>query len=197
MNKTKISVQPLEEYLHRQLHESVQCTDKVIAEETLWYLGQMLVRFVDSDQLFNYDRGRLHLPILAFLFRDATTARTKHERISLLRKLGDTALFVGALFPEKYRRKGIGEDYFIGMGGGAYDSLSECCPEQTHIYSELSNSFPLLMKLVSSVCSKQEVFDAQDILMLYQRWQRTQNYKMASQLHLLGVDTGSLSKSYH
>ena len=33
------------------------------------------------------------------------------------------ALFLGALFPERFTRRGIQQDYVVGMGGGAYDYL--------------------------------------------------------------------------
>jgi len=62
----------------------------------------------------------LTLRPLALLYGDALEARNERERCLCLQQLGDTALFLYALFPERYARHGIRRDYFIGMGGGAY-----------------------------------------------------------------------------
>ena len=43
----------------------------------------------------------------------------------MLRRLGDIALFIAGLFGPSLERKTVGVDYYINMGGGAYDWLSD------------------------------------------------------------------------
>jgi len=191
---SRISVQPIEEFLQHKLQEQALALSLTTSEDTLWYVGTMLTTFTQSKQLFVYDKGRTVLPTLAFLWRDANAAISEHDRISLLRKLGDTALFVGSLFPESFTRKGIRKDYFVGMGGGAYASLADASLPQKRIYSELAVQFPVYMQLVAAVCAKELAFDAQDIIALYDRWCGSKSLMLERQLAVLGVtlsDSGS------
>jgi hypothetical protein len=43
----------------------------------------------------------------------------------MLRRLGDIALFIAGMFSPSLKRKVVGVDYYINMGGGAYDWLSD------------------------------------------------------------------------
>lgn len=160
-------------------------------EDTLWYLGSLLARFGSSDQLFCYDNGEITLRPLALLYKDARESSNHHQRCLLLRQLGDLALFIGGLFPENYARRGIHKDYFVGMGGGAYDYLADNAQQNRHIFSELAAMFAKLLELVRRVCFKQNQFDATDILHLYQRWQQTRDPVAAQQLRHLGICTTS------
>ncbi|WP_105102540.1 hypothetical protein [Microbulbifer pacificus] len=164
-------------------------------EDTLWYIGNLLARFGDSGQVFSYDRGELDIRPLALLYRDALEVESHYHRCLLLRQLGDLALFLGALFPENYSRRGIGRDYFIGMGGGAYDYLGENACHNRSVFSELSRRFGRLLELVALVCGRGQVIDAADILQLYQRWRESNDPQLAAQLRGLGVvlpDVGGL-----
>lgn len=95
---------------------------------------------------------------------------------------------MGALFPESYARRGIRKDYFVGMGGGAYDYLSENAPRNRHIFSELAATFVRMLELIAEACSRQQLFDATDILNLYQRWRQSGNKRIGEQLQALGID---------
>jgi hypothetical protein len=182
-----ISDQPLEEFIRDKLHDQTRDMAVGIAEDTLWYIGNMLATFVESKQLFVQQQNQTLLPTLAFLYRDAHLAQSSHERMGLLRKLGDTALFIGAIFPERFQSRGIGKDYFVGMGGGAYSYLADNFPTQKPVFSELSGRFPQIVRLVSWVCAKELAFDAQDILALYERWLSTNDELIKRQLVSLGI----------
>lgn len=156
-------------------------------EETLWYIGRLLARFGDSNQVFCYDDGELDIRPLALLYRDALEVDSPHQRCLILRHLGDMALFMGALFPENYARRGIGRDYFVGMGGSAYDYLGENARHNRSVFSELSQRFVRLLDLVAVVCGRDRVFDAGDILQLFQRWRDSGDPQLAQQLRSLGV----------
>ncbi len=178
----------LADYFRERLLTSAEHLQPPPQEDTLWYLGSLLARFGDSDQLFSYDAGELGIRPLAMLYKDAHETHDPRDRCLLLRQLGDLALFLGALFPERYARRGIHQDYFVGMCGGAYDYLSENAPSNRHIFSELAAAFVRMLELVAEVCSRQRVFDASDILHLYQRWRQNRDQRLAEQLRALGID---------
>ena len=111
-------------YFQRRLADCARDIDPSPQEDTCWYLSQLLDRFGRADSLFSWEDGSYDLRPLALLYGDAVEARDDRQRCLLLQQLGDMALFLGALFPERYERKGIGQDYFVGMGGSAYDYLA-------------------------------------------------------------------------
>lgn len=156
-------------------------------DDTCWYLGNLLDRFGRSEQLFSYEDGRMTLRPLALLYGDAVEARNERERCLLLQQLGDMALFLGALFPERYARRGIQQDYFIGMGGGAYDYLADNARSNRHIFAELANTFTRMLDLVANACSRSQRLSSEDILALYQRWLRSGDPVIENQLRALGI----------
>lgn len=177
----------LADYFRSRLEEYGRELAPPPQEDTLWYMGNLLARFGACDQLFSYDQGERVIRPLALLYKDAHEAASDWERCQILRQLGDLALFLGGLFPDNYARRGIRQDYFIGMGGGAYDYLAENARENRHVFSELADMFDRLLELVARACAKQSPYDAHDVLDLYQRWRRTGDRRLARELHRLGI----------
>ncbi len=157
-------------------------------EDTLWYLAAMLARFGNSDQVFNHQGESYGLRPLALLYSDAHEAGTTRERCLILRHLGDLSLFLGALLPEFFARRGIGKDYFVGMGGGAYDYLSDNARSHRHVFSELAAGFTRMLQMVALACSRETAFDAEDILRLYRRWSESGDPLIARQLQAMGIE---------
>lgn len=177
----------LASYFRERLNECCAEYSAPPREETLWYLGDMLARFGSSDQVFCYEDGAITLRPLAMLYSDAHEAPTIRDRQLILRQLGDLALFLGALFPENFSRRGIKKDYLVGMGGSAYAYLSNSSLKQSHIFSELARAFTRILELVSRACCKQNFFDAHDVFAMYQRWRDTGNPLLKQQLEAIGI----------
>lgn len=158
-------------------------------EDTCWYLSSLLERFGRSEDFFAWQDGAMNLRPLALLYGDAMEARTDHERCLLLQQLGDMALFLGALFPERFTRKGIRQDYVVGMGGGAYDYLANNARAGRHVFAELAGTFTVMIDLVASAChGAVEDLDAETVLSLYRRWTSTRSPLLARQLRAMGIE---------
>ncbi len=161
-------------------------------EDTCWYLGSLLERFGRSEQLFTFQDGQMTLRPLALLYSDAIEADNARERCLMLQQLGDMALFLGALFPERFTRHGILQEYFIGMGGSAYDYLADNAKANRHIFAELANTFTRMLEMVSNACSRTQHLTTEEVLALYQRWLSTRDPVIENQLRALGIElTGS------
>jgi hypothetical protein len=161
-------------------------------EDTCWYLGSLLERFGRSEQLFAFQDGEMTLRPLALLYSDAIQADNARERCLMLQQLGDMALFLGALFPERFTRHGILQDYFVGMGGSAYDYLADNAKANRHIFAELANTFTRMLEMVANACSRTQHLTTEEVLALYQRWLSTRDPLIENQLRALGIDlTGS------
>jgi len=157
-------------------------------EDTCWYLGNLLERFGRSEQLFSYQDEQLMLRPLALLYSDAIEATNDRERCLLLQQLGDMALFLGALFPERFARRGLQPDYFIGMGGSAYDYLADNARSNRHIFAEMAQTFTRMLEMVANACSRTQRMTTEGVLSLYQRWLTSRDPLIASRLQALGIN---------
>jgi hypothetical protein len=92
------------------------------------------------------------------------------------------------LFPERFTRHGILQDYFIGMGGSAYDYLADNARVNRHIFAELANTFTRMLEMVANACSRTQRLTTEEVLTLYQRWLRSRDPVIESQLRALGIE---------
>ena len=183
ITETSLSV-----YFKERLSDCAQRLKPPPQEDTCWYLSSLLDRFVRTEHLYSYDDSNgWGLRPLALLYGDALQASSERERCLLLQQLGDMALFLGALFPQRFSRRGIQQDYVIGMGGSAYDYLSSSARCNRHIYAELAATFTGMLALIADVCSRTEQLQQMDIVALYQRWLETGDPAAASRLQALGI----------
>lgn len=187
----------LVDYFSQRIQEYGEQISPPPQEDTIWYMSSVLARFGDSEQLFSYDNGEVSIRPLALLYKDALESQQHHERCLILRHLGDLALFLGALFPERYAKRGVLKDYFVGMGGSAYSYLSENARQNRHIFRELAATFAKMLELIARACSREQAFDASDVLQLYRRYQQSGDPYLAEQLRSLGIAVISSSDSLH
>ncbi|MFC6672998.1 hypothetical protein [Marinobacterium aestuariivivens] len=174
----------LAEYFRQQLE---QTAERPPQQDTCWYLGNLLERFSRNDALFSYQDGVRSIRPLALLYGEALEAGDERQRCLILRHLGDLALFLGALFPEHYARRGIQRDYFIGMGSGAYAYLADNALHQRPIFAELAEGFVEMLDLVARACRRCRQYSATEIMALYRRWLASGNPAEAAQLARLGI----------
>lgn len=176
----------LAEYFRRRLSGFARQLDAPPREDTCWYIGSLLERFSRSDRLFAYTQEGMDLRPLALLYGDALEAPDERSRCLILQQLGDMALFLGALFPDRFTHRGIQQDYVVGMGGRAYDYLAGNARTGRHIFEELAGMFAELLALIARACSRQQA-DNEDVIALYERWARTGDPALARRLRRLGV----------
>ncbi|MBL53512.1 MAG: hypothetical protein CL590_06450 [Alteromonadaceae bacterium] len=179
--------QQLSNYFREQLEELANMFEPSPQEDTLWYIGNLLARFGNSSTLYSYQDGRFGVRPLALLYKDALDTPIARQRCLFLRQLGDLALFIGALFPQNYARRGIKKDYFVGMGTAAYDYLSIHARDYQHVFAELATTFHDMLELVARAGNKQQGFDMSDILAVYERWRKSGDPFLASQLAKMGI----------
>lgn len=177
----------LSEYFREQLAVHAQELQPPPREDTRWYLGNLLVRFCRSEDFFAFEGGRHELRPLALLYGDALEARNEYERCQLLQQLGDLSLFLGALFPGNYSRRGIRQDYLVGMGCGAYDYLADNARHGRHVFSELAGAFGAMLELVANACGADQELANEDVLALYTRWRATRSPRARRRLEAAGI----------
>lgn len=186
--KSAIAHRSLEEYFQGRFNVLSEALDPPPTDDTRWYLGTLLSRFARTERFFEWTEDGYQVRPLATLFSDARAAASRYQRCLLLQHLGDSALFLGALFPQRYARKGISKDYFVGMGGSAYDYLAGHAQYGRHVFGELSASFSAMLSLVAAVCDEEEAMTDERLMKLYSRWLEEPDDTTEQQLKKHGID---------
>src|SRR5207302_10646421 len=124
---------------------------------------------------------------LAFLLKEALE-EAGPARLRLLRRLGDTSLFVSGFFPDSLARRSslVDVDYYIAMGGRAYDALARQALERS-LWTDLSSRFRLLVDLLNEVSERTLASTNLGLVRRYERWLKTGSERLASLLVKQGV----------
>ncbi len=120
-----IETTSLKAYFHDEINGVLDRRHASLSEDARAYTVNLMYHFSRADRFFEWYEKRVSLRPLAMLYGEAVHAQSLHERRLMLRRLGDIALFMAGVFGPSLDRKPVGVDYYINMGGGAYDWLSE------------------------------------------------------------------------
>ena len=93
-------------------------------DHTAYYVVNLLTLFARHETLYDQGKPGPGLQPLALLLAAAADSPDRETRNALLRRVGDTSLFVAGFLGDGFARKLIDVDYYIDMGGAAYGRLS-------------------------------------------------------------------------
>jgi hypothetical protein len=162
-----------------------------VQQATELYLANLLGGFVQTGSLLVRDEdGTLHQRPLALLLKDALDAEETAARARLLRRLGDTSLFISGMFGECLNRSAVDVDYYIEMGGLAYDALGDVAARRgagRSLWDELSEKFSRLVEVLNEVAERTLLNSDTGLMRLYEKWMKTGNARVAVLLREQGV----------
>jgi hypothetical protein len=98
------------------------------------------------------------------------------------------------MFPGVLRRKPVGIDYYIAMGGSAYSTVSDLASRMqssdtySGVFTELCRQFASLVDMLSEVAENSNLHSHSDILELYEQWLQTGSERIASKLRAAGIE---------
>ncbi len=181
----------VKEYFRDALDEAAKELDIQISEVTQFYLTDLLARFTEMKTV------RAQNPV----FRDKTFAELylesqllgPVERASVLRTIGDTALFLTGFFSDSFKRKLVDIDYYGRMGQLAYSTLVTMIAYRLiswgieEIFEELSERFWDFKDLFAQISEAGGFHRQTDILRLYERWLKTHSKRDAKKLKDAGI----------
>jgi hypothetical protein len=173
----------LPEFFREQVEGAVQRQKLELNDATTHYLSNLLHVFSRSEELFQNDDRTL-----AELFLKSTQEMPQAQRIQLLRRVGDVALYISGFFSDSLNRKLVDVDYYMNMGGNAYHSLTGIVRDNlfVELYSEMANKFYDLVEVLSIISEDRKFTNNEDLLRLYERWMRTGSDRLYSKL----IDNG-------
>lgn len=140
------------------------------------YLTSLLEYYISTDRLFDEEKqdGKKDRKTLAELYLTATNCESG-VRLDLLKKLGDTSLYVSGFFGESLTRKLVDVDYYANMGELAYGSLSNFVKEDTYraVYNDFSLRFMEYVDVLTFISQKMMIQSNENLLRLYDHYIRT------------------------
>lgn len=179
------------EYFQGAVAGAVASLKLKVSEHSQVYLAQLLGQFINVENLYPLDSEGNKAETLTEQLAVALEQETHEQRVVRLRKLGDFSLYVAGFFSDSFNRKLIDVDYYIGMGGAAYESvaLMEEKKSKSQLFMELSKRFPDFVEVLGQISEESgfNLANDKDLLRMYDLYLKTGSDRKAKQLAKAGI----------
>ena len=179
------------EYFQGAVSGAVASLRHEVSEHAQVYLVQLLGHFIKTENFYPIDGEGRQADTLTHQLAAALEEESAEARAKRMRQLGDFSLYVAGFFTDSLKRKLVDVDYYIGMGGAAYESaarLEEKKP-RAQVFLELSRKFPVFVDILGQVSEETGFNPAndRDLLRVYDLWAKTGSDRLAKQLARAGI----------
>lgn len=188
-----LPVVSLTEYFRNSVDAAMATNKVAVDSHTAHYVVNLLTLFARAEMLHEHAPGGARLRPLALMLADALEAAPGDERNTGLQRLGDVALFMAGFMADSLDRSAVGVDYYVRMGGGAYQSLAARLPATTRgrafapVFRELAAKFQDVVDVLTEVKHAAGSSRDEDVLRLYEQWLRTGSRRAQRLLGRLGI----------
>jgi hypothetical protein len=185
----KLVAQP-QDYFRELVIEALEKKKVSTQPETEFYLVNLLNQFMKTDRLYSPDGdGKVREEALAIMVKEALEQPKIQVQSAQFRHIGDVSLYTAGYFQDSLNRKLVDVDYYIEMGGKAYQNVAVRTDEDTlrALYQELAGKFGSLVEVLAEVSDKTTPRTERDILRLYELWIRTRSERAAKALQEAGI----------
>jgi hypothetical protein len=187
------AVASLQEFFKESVADAMARQGVAADDHTAYYVVNLLTLFARHETLFDHGKPGPGLQPVALLLAAAAESPNREERNALLRRVGDTSLFVAGFLGDGFARKLVDVDYYIDMGGAAYGSLSDNVRGTRDgrafgsVFSELAEKFRDFVDVLAEIRDSGRAA-AIDVLRLYEVWLRTGSRRAARLLREHGLE---------
>ena len=140
------------------------------------YLVHLLEHHMITENLFDQvsANGKRSRDTLAEIYLKSTQAEPR-ARVELLRKVGDTALYISGFFGDSLQRKVVDVDYYADMGGAAYATLADYVKEAPaqQMFNEFASRFFEFVDVLTYISSNALSQNEENIMRLYETYAQT------------------------
>jgi hypothetical protein len=137
------------------------------SELTSYYIVQMLAGFVERRD------DRDDNEALCLQLAQALDSGGVQQRAGL-KHVADQSLFVSGFFSDSLGRKLVDVDYYVAIGGFAYQTLSRYERDAfSPVFAELGDKFLGFVDVLTEVSERSSCATNADLLRLYERWLKT------------------------
>lgn len=189
-----LSQENIVEYFKKQIDGGVEKHSLTLAEDTKFYVVNMLSDFYRTDKLYEKDGFGYEEAPLAELLSEALKSQKRDLQVNNLRKIGDRSLYISGCFQENLKNKLVNFDYYASMGIFAYRQLSNLIRTYNEnlslTYNELHLNFLLLVDMLDEIFSS-HLHSNKELLKIYERWLTTSKDSYAKILSDYDIVVGS------
>ncbi len=188
-----VTVRNLQDYFRASIEDVLARQRVDIDPHAAHYVVNLLTTFARSDELYEDDGECYGIRPLALMLADASDAESVEHRNSILRRIGDVALFISGFFANSLATRAVDVDYYIYMGGSAYGSLSEEVRGTLRgntfatVFRELAQKFQVLVDVLNEVSEGAKDASEVDLLRTYEVWLKTGSRRAQAILKKNGV----------
>jgi len=152
-------------------------------ELTAYYVVQLLASFL--QRRLSDDRSDA-TPLAVRLARALEGGAVRQR--ATLKEIGDVALFVSGFFSDSLNRKLVDVDYYVSIGGCAYNVLGRVETDTfSPVFAELGEKFVGFVDVLSEVSERTSCTSNSDLLRLYEKWLKTGSRRSGQLLVERGV----------
>lgn len=170
----------------RELVEGAIAHQRLSATQlTAFYLVHLLANFLQRAE------DAPDAEPLAFKFLKALETGGVRQRAGL-KSVGDQSLFVTGFFSDSLKRQLVDVDYYVAIGGSAYQALSRLETDTfSPVFAELSEKFAGFVDVLNEVSERTSCASTNaDLLRLYEKWLKTGSRRTGQLLVERGVVPG-------
>jgi hypothetical protein len=179
------------EYFKELVDEAIAHQRFAATELASFYVVQMLAGFLRQPAT---DAAGNDVP-LAIRLAQALDAGGIRQRAGL-REIGDASLFISGFFSDSLTRKIVDVDYYVTIGGYAYNALSRVESDTfSAVFAELADKFVGFVDVLTEVSERSACASNGDLLRLYERWLKTGSARSGQLLVERGVVPNASVKS--
>ena len=144
------------EYFTEVINEGMEKTKFYPSQMARFYLIEVMEQFLSSENLFEKkektkdNEKELSTGTLAEMLLTATNQK-QGIRVNLLKRLGDTSLYISGFLGDSLKYKIIDIDYYADIGCVAYQRLSKVINDNSfqELYKEFATEFIKFMDLLT------------------------------------------------
>lgn len=190
-----VAVRNLRDYFRESIGAAIDNQGVDVDPHAAHYVVNLLTLFSRSEDLYEDHGDTYGLKPLALMMADAADAATQEQRSFILQRVGDVALFVAGFFADSLAHRIVDLDYYIGMGGTAYGSLSDEIRGTARgralgaVYRELAHKFQIVVDVLNEVRDGARLASDLNLLRTYEIWRKTGSRRAATLLRQHGVET--------
>jgi hypothetical protein len=154
------------EFFKELVEDALQHQRIDTTEMTAFYVVRLLTDFLQRPPSGD------HAPLAVELGRALESGGVQQRET--LKDIGDRSLFVSGFFADSLRRKTVGVDYYVSIGGFAYGALSRAETDTfSPVFAELAGNFVRFVDVLTEISERTSCASNLDLLRLYERWLRT------------------------
>lgn len=187
------AVASLQEFFKDSVADAMAKQGVAADDHTAYYVVNLLTLFARHETLYDQGKPGPGLQPVALLLAAAAESPNREAHNALLRRAGDTSLFVAGFFGDGFARKLVDVDYYIDMGGAAYGRLSDNVRGTREgrafggVFAELAEKFRDFVDVLAEIRDSGKAA-AIDVLRLYEIWLRTGSRRAARLLREHGLE---------